>query len=145
VPVFDSSNSQSFSAEPSGEMDTSLGSFDFFDSGCKGSILSDVHPTLNEKLRTGHSPGTSGFERSSLIGRCDRCQATATVFEEKMEESTPFSICRSAQEVKATPIEEAKNEVIVAEVTLIKNNVPATELLLQQSPHPVTVVQEASI
>jgi len=61
-----------------------------------------------------------------------------------MEESTPFSICRSAQEVKATTIEEAKNEVIVAEVTLIKNNVPATELLLQQSPHPVTVVQEVS-
>jgi hypothetical protein len=66
------------------------------------------------------------------------------VSEEKVEESTPCSICRSAQEGKATPIEEANNEVIVAEIPLIKKTVPATELLQQQSPHPVTLVQEVS-
>jgi hypothetical protein len=66
------------------------------------------------------------------------------VSEEKKEESTLFSISRStlAQEVKTTPIEEAKSEVIVAEVPLTKENVPTTESLQQQTFHPVAQVEE---
>ncbi len=68
------------------------------------------------------------------------------VSEEKKEESTLFSISRStlAQEVKTTPFEEAKSEVIVAEVPLLKENVPTTESPQQQTLHPVAKVEEVS-
>jgi len=79
------------------EHSSSSSNFTFIDSFCKSlststflffnlldewidSILSaaDVFLTLTVKLRTDRSPVTSGFERSSLIGRSDRCLSGKT-------------------------------------------------------------------
>ena len=89
---------------------------------------------------------TAEMERPKCCYTCDRKDKMIEriVSEEKMDESALFSISRSAltQDVKSTPIEEAKSEAIVAEVPLTKKNVPATEFLQQQYPHPVTEVEE---